>query len=167
MITIESAKNSPVENLLPDIYNAVRALIMRDGRILLLRKGGDARGERFALPGGAQEPGETLPQALDRECREEIGTGVRARDLVHVADWFKPRDTTPPSTRQTVEFVFACSIPDDYEAHNGHRPDKHQIEVVWMALDELAGAPLFPRGLREFLSREGRIYPVYLGTLET
>ena len=74
-----------MENLTPVIRNAVRALIIREGRILLLRKE-DERGERFALPGGAQDLGETLEQALNRECQEEIGTGVQIIDLVHVAD---------------------------------------------------------------------------------
>jgi len=154
-----------MDNLVPGIRNAARALIVRERRILLLRKGGDGQGERFALPGGAQEPGETLPQALDRECREEIGTGVRVRDLVHVADWFKARDTTPPSTRQLVEFLFACSVPDDYQAHNGHRPDKHQIDVVWVTLAELDGAPLFPLGLAGILAGDPTTGSVYLGTL--
>ena len=50
----------------PLIRNAARALIRRNGSILLLRKHDEFRGERFAFPGGAQEPGETLQQALDR-----------------------------------------------------------------------------------------------------
>ena len=37
-----------MENVEPNIRNAVRALIIRDHHILLLRKGGDARGERYA-----------------------------------------------------------------------------------------------------------------------
>ena len=65
-----------MNELLPDIRNAVRAIIVRDDRVLLLRKGGDGRGERFALPGGGQEAGESLADALLRECREEIGTTI-------------------------------------------------------------------------------------------
>ena len=74
-----------MENLLPLIRNAARALILRDGEILLLRKEDDDGSERYALPGGAQDPGETLRQALNRECLEEIGTEVEIRDLLHVA----------------------------------------------------------------------------------
>lgn len=155
-----------MDNLIPGIRNAARALIVRDGKILLLHKGGDEQGDRFALPGGAQEPGETLAQALDRECREEIGTSVQVRDLLYVADWFKRRDTTPKSTRQLVEFLFACSVPDNYQAQNGYRPDKHQIDVAWMPLVELTRIPLLPAGLAEYLSRDHEsAHPVYLGTL--
>ena len=62
-----------------------------EGTILCLRKAGFEQGERFALPGGGQDLGETLEQALNRECVEEIGTQVEIRDLVYVADCFKPR----------------------------------------------------------------------------
>jgi ADP-ribose pyrophosphatase YjhB (NUDIX family) len=152
--------------LTPGIRNAARALIIRDERLLLLRKDGGDRGERYALPGGAQEHGETLQDALERECLEEIGVKVMVRDLLHVADWFKPRDTVPPSTRQLVEFLFACDVPGSYEARNGHRPDKHQVDVVWIDLEQLSNVQLFPRSLSTYLtncpnSRHG----VYLGTM--
>ncbi len=133
--------------LTSEIRNAARALIVRQEKILLLRKEGGGRGERFALPGGAQDPGETLKQALDRECMEEIGTSVDIGNLIHVVDFFKLRDTQPPTRRHLVEFLFQCTIPDDYSPHNGHRPDKHQVEVIWARLDELARLPLFPQYL--------------------
>jgi ADP-ribose pyrophosphatase YjhB (NUDIX family) len=156
-----------MEPIIPPIRNAARALIRQDDHILLLRKDGYERGERFALPGGGQDLGETLEQALNRECMEEIGTRVGIRDLVYVADYFKPRDTCPGSTRHLVEFLFACTVPDDYAPVNGHHPDKHQVEVVWARLDELGNMPLYPRSLAPYLaeSRESA-GTVYLGTID-
>ena len=155
-----------MEPIIPPIRNAARALILQDNNILLLRKDGYAGGERYALPGGGQDLGETLEQALHRECLEEIGTGVEIRDLVYVADCFKPRDTEPPGTRHLVEFLFECTVPDDYVPGNGHHPDKHQVEVVWARLDTLAAMPLYPRSLAPHLTdlREGP-GAVYLGVL--
>jgi 8-oxo-dGTP diphosphatase len=155
-----------MENLLPEIHNAVRALILRDDHILLLRKNVGDRGERFALPGGAQDPGETLVEALNRECLEEIGTRIVVHDLLHVADFFKSRETDPPSTRHVVEFLFHCSVPATYLPHNGYRPDRQQIEVVWKRLDELQGIPLYAPALAPRLQtiRDGGS-PAYLGTL--
>jgi 8-oxo-dGTP diphosphatase len=156
-----------MENLLPEIRNAARALIVRDDRILLLRKQGYSDGERFALPGGGQDPGETLRQALLRECEEEIGTQVLIHDLLHVADYFKPRDTDPPSTRHLVEFLFRCEVPDSYTPVNGAHPDKHQVEVVWAPLDSLPVMPLFPRSLAIFLGQQfAASRSVYMGVID-
>ncbi len=156
-----------MENLVPVIRNAARALIVRDDRILLLRKQGYSDGERFALPGGGQDPGETLRQALLRECQEEIGTQVRIHDLIHVADYFKKRDTEPPSTRHLVEFLFRCEVPDTYTPMNGEHPDKHQVEVVWAQLAALPGMPLYPRSLALFLGQRFSTAPgVYMGVID-
>ena len=155
-----------MENLVPTIRNAARALIVRENRVLLLRKGYDGQGERFALPGGAQDLGETLGQALNRECLEEIGTTVQIRDLLHVADHFKSRDTDPPSTRHLVEFLFDCTVPDAYTPRSGHHPDRHQMEVVWAELNDLQTMPLFPRSLTPYLTNYGRRKEaVYLGPI--
>ncbi|MCW8963265.1 MAG: NUDIX domain-containing protein [Gammaproteobacteria bacterium] len=136
-----------MENLEPDIRNAVRALVVRDGSVLLLKKDGGGQGERYALPGGSQDTGETLIQTLDRECQEEIGTSVEIGELLYVADYFKPRDTMPASTRHLVEFLFSCNVPASYTPVNGHHPDKHQIEVVWMRLEELDQVTLLPKSV--------------------
>jgi len=156
-----------MESMVSPIRNAARALIRRDNNILLLRKDGYEGGERFALPGGGQDLGETLEQALNRECMEEIGTRVEIRDLVYVADTFKPRDTLPRSTRHLVEFLFACTVPDGYIPVNGHHPDKHQVEVVWARLDALADMPLYPRSLAPYLADSSESAgTVYLGTID-
>lgn len=138
-------------NLDPSIRNAVRALIIRDNRVLLIRKEYEDGSRKFALPGGAQDPGETLATALNRECREEIAADVRVNSLLHVADWFKPRDTIPPSTRHLVEFLFACDVADSYTPQNGRHPDKHQVDVVWIELDRLGNIPCHPNSMMAFL----------------
>ena len=136
-----------MSELSPEIRNAARALIIQQDRILLLRKQGGGRPERFALPGGAQDPGESLNDALNRECVEEIGTAVDNAELVYVADFIKLRDTQPPTRRHVVDFLFLCTVPDDYVPRNGDRPDKHQVEVLWIELAQLAQTPLFPHYL--------------------
>ena len=132
------------ESLIPGIRNAVRAVITRDDAVLLQRKVDDDGSERYALPGGAQEQGESLTEALQRECEEEIGTRVNVIDLFMVGDYFKQRNTTPPTTRQLVEFLFDCTVEPDYQACNGPRPDKHQVDVIWVPFMQLAEINLVP-----------------------
>lgn len=68
------------------LRNSVKAIIVEDGKILCI-KCKDDWGFFYLLPGGGQEPGETLPDALTRECLEEIGTKVTVGDLVFVRDY--------------------------------------------------------------------------------
>lgn len=156
-----------LDNLLPDIRNAARAVIIRDEQLLLLRKEGGGKPERYALPGGGQDTGETLQQALVRECREEIGTTVSVGKLLFVADFFKQRDSSPPSTRHVLELMFRCSVPDDYAPTSGHHPDKHQTGVVWMPLGELGRLELYPvtLGRHVMAALEGDTGP-YLGVID-
>lgn len=156
-----------MRDLLPNIRNAVRAVVVKDGAILMQKKWSETRGDWYALPGGGQEVHETLIEALQRECEEEIGVMVEIGDLLHVADFYKQRETEFPSTRHLVEFLFACSVPDGYAPVNGSHPDKHQVDVVWLRLDELDKHRLFPAGLTACLAgpREKRL-DLYLGTLD-
>lgn len=54
---------------------SVHGVLVNDvGQILLLRQTyGDLR---WGLPGGAVDPGETVHEALVRECREELGCPI-------------------------------------------------------------------------------------------
>ena len=117
----------------------------------MLRKLGGGKPERYALPGGGQDIGETLEQALQRECQEEIATPVTIARLLAIADFFKQRDTVPVTVKQHVEFLFECSVPDDYIPRSGEHPDKHQVEVVWLDLAELRQCTLYPESLSDHL----------------
>lgn len=60
----------------------VAALIREDGRILICRRPAHkARALLWEFVGGKVEPGETGPQALIRECREELGIRIAVEDL--------------------------------------------------------------------------------------
>ena len=135
------------EGLEPQIRNAVRAVIVRDGAVLMQKKWAETKGEWYTLPGGGQDVTETLDAALIRECEEEIGVRVEIEELLSVADFFKQRETAYPSTRHVIEIYYACRVPDDYTPASGSHPDKHQIDVVWLPLERLPELPLFPREL--------------------
>lgn len=155
-----------MSELLPNIRNAARALILKNDKVLMLRKE-DSNGTRYALPGGGQETGESLQESLQRECIEEIGSEVIVKELLHVADYFKPRNTNPPTVRHLVEFLFICEVSDDYQPHNGENPDKHQVEVVWAELEELSRLPIFPKSLvANLLGMQGKSRHVYLGSVK-
>lgn len=155
-----------MDDLLPGIRVSVRAFIRREDRFLVQKKHYEDGTERYCLPGGALDPGETLDRGLKRECLEEIGCDVDVIDLIHAADYFKTKDIEPPNRRQQVELIFSCSVPDDYEAQNGPHPDNHQVAVEWMNIADLCHKCFTPQGLSEVLGQSIPKAPIYLGLID-
>jgi 8-oxo-dGTP diphosphatase len=57
-------------------FLAVSAAIVRDGKVLVVRRARNPALNLYTLPGGAVETGETLHQAVRREVREETALEV-------------------------------------------------------------------------------------------
>jgi len=64
----------------------VGAVVVHEGRVLLIRRGKEPLRGRWTVPGGTVEVGETLHEALVREIQEETGIVVRPRDVLLVFD---------------------------------------------------------------------------------
>jgi ADP-ribose pyrophosphatase YjhB (NUDIX family) len=55
---------------------AVSAAILRDGKVLIVRRARKPAHGLYTLPGGAVEPGETLAEAVVREVAEETALEI-------------------------------------------------------------------------------------------
>jgi 8-oxo-dGTP diphosphatase len=67
----------------------VRALIVRDGAVLLIRHRSGK--QPWALPGGGVERNERLAEAARREAREETGAPIRVERLLGMYERFGDR----------------------------------------------------------------------------
>lgn len=65
---------------------AVGAVVFKDERVLLVRRGQPPSEDLWAIPGGSVEIGETLQEAAEREILEETGITVRAGEPVYTFD---------------------------------------------------------------------------------
>jgi 8-oxo-dGTP diphosphatase len=71
----------------PDVPRAaVGAIVVREGKVLLVRRGHSPSEGLWAIPGGRVELGETLQEAAEREIREETGLSIAAGKPVYTFD---------------------------------------------------------------------------------
>ena len=84
-----SARNEFPQRPVP----AVGALVFRDGAVLLVKRGAEPNQDRWSLPGGALETGETVEAAVVREIREETGVDVRPLRVLDVRDFIERKDS--------------------------------------------------------------------------
>lgn len=66
----------------------VGAIVIKEGRVLLVRRGIHPGKGLWAIPGGGLKLGETLQQGAEREIEEETGVVIRAGDPVYSFDYF-------------------------------------------------------------------------------
>lgn len=74
----------------------VGAVIVQDGRVLLVRRAAEPLKGEWSIPGGMVEVGETVRAAAEREVEEETGLKVRAGVVLDVFDRIVPDEAGKP-----------------------------------------------------------------------
>src|SRR5918996_6639278 len=114
---------------------AVGALALRDGEILLVRRGhGPAAGE-WSVPGGRVHFGEELHEAVVREVAEETGLEAVVERFV---GWVERIGREP----EPYHFVILDFLVDVLDPRAAPVPGDDAAEVAWVGLDELDGVQL-------------------------
>jgi ADP-ribose pyrophosphatase YjhB (NUDIX family) len=86
---------------------AASAAIIRDGRVLIVRRARNPANGVYTLPGGVVEAGETLIEAVTREVREETGLEIAPVALAGFRDMIM-RDGENRVSRHFVILSFAA-----------------------------------------------------------
>lgn len=152
---------------------AAKAVIVNDGHLLTVKVRDLLDPDEFyyGLPGGGQQPGENLHDALLRECEEEIGVRVRVGELMFVRDYIGPnhRRAAVDGRFHQVELIFGCSLTPGTRAEDvgsGVAPDERQIGVEWVPISKLSGYNFRPAPLARRLQQPAVTGPVYLGDVD-
>lgn len=95
---------------------------VRDGHLLAVRTRGR---DRFYLPGGKPEPGETEEEALVREVREELG--LELTDLRPVFTVEAPAHGLAAETELTMRCFAATAVGEP-------RPAGEIAELAWLRI---------------------------------
>jgi len=74
--------DDPAAPAINSVVPSVVAIVQReDGRILMIHK---TDNDKWALPGGGHEPGESISQTVEREVKEETGYDVTVEAITGV-----------------------------------------------------------------------------------
>lgn len=120
----------PEEHLIADITQ--KALLFREGRVLLTRDHGDSLWE---FPGGRLHVGELPLDGLRRELREEVGLDVEPRGV------FATTVRVGPNGMPHYAVIYLCA----FDAGQPVRLQEDEVaECRWVSEGELGELPVYP-----------------------
>jgi ADP-ribose pyrophosphatase YjhB (NUDIX family) len=136
-----------VERSYPDRpFLAASAAIIRDGRVLVVRRARPPAQELFSLPGGVVESGETLKEAVVREVQEETGIAIEPVGLAGYGEVIH-RDADQRIAQHFVIVAFAARW-----LAGACRPSEEIAEARWVRPAEIADMAT-TEGLREIVAK--------------
>ncbi len=131
---------------------AVRALILRDSRLLLVNAYGGGNSDLWCAPGGGVEPHTSLPDNLVREVHEE--TGMR---IVVGAPCLVNEFHAPQRDFHQVDVYFRCAavgeMPSDWVD-----PEGIVTERRWFSCEEMSAIRFKPDSLPTVAWGSGILY---------
>jgi ADP-ribose pyrophosphatase len=116
----------------------VGAIVIHEGRILLVKRASSPGKGFWAIPGGLVELGETVREAAEREILEETGISVRAKEAFYIFD-FIDRDSGGKIKYHYIIIDFLA----DYLGGEPKAADDVS-DARWVAPDEAAALNLSP-----------------------
>jgi len=124
----------------------VGAIIIHDGKMLIVKRGSDPGKGKWSVPGGLVELGETVKEAVEREVLEECNLKVEASHLIDIVD----NIIRDKNGRIKYHFI----ILDFFAKLRGGKlkPNSEVIEAKWVPIDEVEKYDL-TNTFREFMKR--------------
>ncbi len=108
----------------------VGAVIIKDGKILLVKRGNEPNRDMWSIPGGIVKVGESLIEALKREVEEEVGLKIDVGDVACVSE-----EIIEENGRIRFHYVI---IDFFAEVVGGElKPNSDALDAKWVDLDDI------------------------------
>lgn len=113
----------------------VGGVVIRNGRVLLIRRSKPPLSGRWMIPGGTVELGETLEQAVVREIEEETQLRARPVEMLGVFDWIESDEEGVRYHFVIVDYLCRC-------ADGAPQAGSDASAAAWASLGELTSYDL-------------------------
>ncbi len=123
---------------------AVRGIVLRDDRLLIVNAYPGDESDLWCAPGGGAEPGRSLPENLAREVHEETGLTVRVGPPCLVNEFHDPE-----SGFHQVDVYFRCEILAGDLTEGWTDPEGIVSRRRFVTREELAGLRHKPDSLAD------------------
>jgi len=120
----------------------VGAVIVKDGAVLLVRRGHDPGRGEWAMPGGRLRLGETLAQAARREVREETSVEIEPGEVLSVTDLIQRDDAGRVRYHYVLVDLLARYVGGE------PRTGSDALDVRWVDARDLDAYPMPDRTRR-------------------
>jgi len=111
---------------------AVGAVLIKNGRVLLVKRGFPPAVGKWSIPGGAIEPGEGLTEAALRELEEETGLRAKPLGVVHILN----NIVFDGEGNVKYHYLVLDILFDSTTIEGMLKPGGDAIGVEWMDIDE-------------------------------
>lgn len=108
----------------------VGIVVIRDRRILLVRRAFEPGAGKWSIPGGLVETGEKLAEAGARECEEETGLKVQILELINAFDMID----LDSDGKVKYHYVLVDFLAN--QTGGEERPSEEVSELKWVTYDE-------------------------------
>ena len=121
---------------------AVRGLILRDNRLLMVNAWPGGKSDLLCAPGGGVEIGQSLPDNLIREVHEETGLTIEVGEVAMVNEFHDP-----DRPFHQVDVYFRCTILQGDPHGDWTDPEGVVTERLWLLREELSARRFKPDSL--------------------
>jgi len=120
----------------------VGAITIREGKVLLVKRGVEPSKNLWAIPGGTQKLGETLQECAAREILEETGVTIKVGNCVYVFDLIEHDD------EKRIKFHYVIvDFEADYVSGEPQGADD-ALEARWFSVKDLRKFPVAENTLK-------------------